>query len=103
MRLSLLAVCAANLHTQLAWALQPGRSRTLSGLSPRRVQCEASKASDVDLTSDQFLNTHVFCNVELNGNNLETVGFDMDFTLAQYNEEYVHRVFPAMAYLTMLD
>jgi hypothetical protein len=25
----------------------------------------------------------IFCNVELNGENLEAVGFDMDFTLAQ--------------------
>jgi hypothetical protein len=27
----------------------------------------------------------IFCNVELNGENLEAVGFDMDFTLAQVN------------------
>eukprot|EP01038_Epipyxis_sp_PR26KG_P004190 gene4190-5961_t len=30
----------------------------------------------------------VFCNVELNCQNLEAVGFDMDFTLAQYNEDF---------------
>lgn len=29
------------------------------------------------------LNQQIFCNVELNGENLEAVGFDMDFTLAQ--------------------
>ena len=30
----------------------------------------------------------IFCNVELNGNSVEAVGFDMDFTLAQYNDEF---------------
>lgn len=30
----------------------------------------------------------VFCNVELNLGSLEAVGFDMDFTLAQYNEAF---------------
>lgn len=29
------------------------------------------------------MNSQIFCNVELNANNLEAVGFDMDFTLAQ--------------------
>jgi DNA mismatch repair ATPase MutL len=29
------------------------------------------------------LSQQIFCNVELNGENLEAVGFDMDFTLAQ--------------------
>lgn len=31
------------------------------------------------------LSQQIFCNVELNGDNLEAVGFDMDFTLAQVN------------------
>jgi len=31
------------------------------------------------------LNSQIFCNVELNCEHLEAVGFDMDFTLAQYN------------------
>jgi len=30
----------------------------------------------------------IFCNRELNGENLEAVGFDMDFTLAQYNTAF---------------
>lgn len=30
----------------------------------------------------------LFCNVELNGDGLEAVGFDMDFTLAQYNDNF---------------
>jgi len=30
----------------------------------------------------------VFCNVELNGAQLQSVGFDMDFTLAQYNTAF---------------
>ena len=30
----------------------------------------------------------LFCNVELNGDRLEAVGFDMDFTLAQYNDDF---------------
>jgi hypothetical protein len=28
----------------------------------------------------------VFCNVELNGEHIDAVGFDMDFTLAQVNK-----------------
>ena len=34
------------------------------------------------------LRTQIFCNIELNSENLEAVGFDMDFTLAQYNEAF---------------
>jgi 5' nucleotidase family len=34
------------------------------------------------------LGHQIFCNVELNAGNLEAVGFDMDFTLAQYNEAF---------------
>jgi len=34
------------------------------------------------------LERQIFCNVELNGANIEAVGFDMDFTLAQYNEAF---------------
>lgn len=34
------------------------------------------------------LGNQIFCNVELNAENLEAVGFDMDFTLAQYNEAF---------------
>jgi HAD superfamily 5'-nucleotidase-like hydrolase len=32
--------------------------------------------------------TQIFCNVELNGNSIDAVGFDMDFTLAQYNDAF---------------
>jgi HAD superfamily 5'-nucleotidase-like hydrolase len=34
------------------------------------------------------LSQQIFCNVELKGSYLEAIGFDMDFTLAQYNEEF---------------
>ena len=34
------------------------------------------------------LPSQIFVNVELNGEQLESVGFDMDFTLAQYNEAF---------------
>jgi len=38
---------------------------------------------------DNFdLPSQIFVNVELNGEQLESVGFDMDFTLAQYNEAF---------------
>ncbi len=30
----------------------------------------------------------IFCNREMHGKNIEAVGFDMDFTLAQYNEAF---------------
>lgn len=34
------------------------------------------------------LKSQVFCNVELNCEHIEAVGFDMDFTLAQYNQAF---------------
>jgi len=34
------------------------------------------------------LSTQIYCNVELNADYIEAVGFDMDFTLAQYNEAF---------------
>ena len=39
-------------------------------------------------SSTEIPHTQIYCNVELNGANLEAIGFDMDFTLAQYNEEF---------------
>ena len=36
--------------------------------------------------SGPHINTSIFCNVELNGANLQAVGFDMDFTLAQVSK-----------------
>lgn len=35
------------------------------------------------LSADDTFNSTIFCNVELNCANLEAIGFDMDFTLAQ--------------------
>ena len=40
------------------------------------------------LSNSQSLNHTVFCNVELNCVNLEAIGFDMDYTLAQYKESF---------------
>ena len=39
-------------------------------------------------TGSVGLERQIFCNVELNGATIEAVGFDMDFTLAQYNEAF---------------
>ena len=36
----------------------------------------------------ELINRKVFCNVELNGESIEAVGFDMDFTLAQYKQAF---------------
>lgn len=36
---------------------------------------------------EEELTKQIYCNVELNGNYLDAVGFDMDFTLAQVREE----------------
>ena len=41
-----------------------------------------------DDSREQNLRTQIFCNIELNCENLEAIGFDMDFTLAQYNEAF---------------
>ena len=43
--------------------------------------------------SDNSLNKKIFCNVELNGQSVEAVGFDMDFTLAQVILYYIIYLF----------
>eukprot|EP01035_Chromulina_nebulosa_P018611 gene18611-24340_t len=56
---------------------------TLSSLSPEAEQI-AKKFND----KSKSLKQQVFCNIELNGEAIEAVGFDMDFTLAQYKEDF---------------
>jgi len=41
-----------------------------------------------ELKSNVDLSSQIYCNVEMNADYIEAVGFDMDFTLAQYNEEF---------------
>ena len=62
-----------------------------------RQQCDNSllvlrMSSDIEQfeTADRgdLLKRQLFCNVELNGEHLDAIGFDMDFTLAQYNEAF---------------
>lgn len=58
---------------------------------PQQRHGSASSASGdgaKERLSLSALQRQIFCNVELNGSNLEAVGFDMDFTLAQYNEAF---------------
>eukprot|EP01041_Mallomonas_annulata_P005744 gene5744-11613_t len=43
-------------------------------------------SNEIDAEFD--LEHQIFCNRELNGEQLQAVGFDMDFTLAQYNEAF---------------
>lgn len=42
------------------------------------------------VSTDDTFNTTIFCNVELNCANLEAVGFDMDFTLAQVRDAMIY-------------
>lgn len=57
------------LHSQLNMNNQNSDSSSLS-------------TSNFDSSSNS-LSKKIFCNVELNGQSVEAVGFDMDFTLAQ--------------------
>ena len=55
-----------------------------------------SKSQSIQMTisnSDNSLNKKIFCNVELNGQSVEAVGFDMDFTLAQVILYYIIYLF----------
>jgi HAD superfamily 5'-nucleotidase-like hydrolase len=50
-----------------------------------------SALNSVDKSHQEFVSSlkhQIFCNVELNGEAIEAVGFDMDYTLAQYNTEF---------------
>ena len=65
-------------------------------IAPKRKKARAnqSNGSDIAVTISEAppapdaYKRQLFCNVELNGNGLEAVGFDMDFTLAQYNDDF---------------
>jgi 5' nucleotidase family len=58
------------------------RNSKFSAQSLKRTCLNVQVAPGPDLANQ------IFCNVELNAANLEAVGFDMDFTLAQYNEAF---------------
>ncbi len=54
-------------------------------LRMRAIEREQFNLSD---KPEDILKRQLFCNVEMNGESLDAVGFDMDFTLAQYNEAF---------------
>lgn len=62
---------ASSLHPSAKGLVSHQRFRTKS------LQSQLLVPQHLDLSQQ------IFCNVELNGENLEAVGFDMDFTLAQ--------------------
>lgn len=74
------------------------RKGSKRGSGRGRKSARSSAVSDVDThdgiravtpePSPDAYKRQIFCNVELNGNSVEAVGFDMDFTLAQYNDEF---------------
>ena len=74
------------------------RKGSKRGSGRGRKSARSSAVSDVDThdgiravtpePSPDAYKRQIFCNVELNGNSVEAVGFDMDFTLAQYNNEF---------------
>ena len=50
-----------------------------------------TKVYDTPYNDDELFETFqnsIFCNRELNGATIEAIGFDMDFTLAEYNEAF---------------
>lgn len=62
-----------------------GRS---AGIQRKFVQSAEGGSSQKFFVGGPHLNNSVFCNVELNGANLQAVGFDMDFTLAQVRSNF---------------
>jgi hypothetical protein len=79
----LFGICLAALFSGRAIAFKPSFQRIVK--PPRIPVCRAQIPSshvslDLGLTD---LSQQIYCNVELNGANLEAVGFDMDYTLAQ--------------------
>jgi hypothetical protein len=62
-----------------------GRS---AGIQRKFVLSAEGGSSQKFFVGGPQLNNSVFCNVELNGANLQAVGFDMDFTLAQVRSNF---------------
>lgn len=83
-----------NSISTLAIAHISGRARALR----RQFMAVSEGTHDQDFNTDYnlrrytrenfVLENQIFCNRELNGEQLEAIGFDMDFTLAQYNEAF---------------
>lgn len=65
---------------------QSSSSQTFSSSFPTTAIGTDFEAPTYKYVGGPHINTSIFCNVELNGANLQAVGFDMDFTLAQYTE-----------------
>ena len=95
MRLPLIAAWVSGAASLGTWkqkriGARDGISK-VGGVVPHRPMASAADSAggeEQQHTTLTSLQRQIFCNVELNGANLEAVGFDMDFTLAQYNEEF---------------
>jgi hypothetical protein len=68
--------------TVISLAAKASDKQELEALQARSKTLFDKLLEDIDITRN------VFCNVELNCTNIEAIGFDMDFTLAQYNQEF---------------
>jgi len=75
-----------------SYSFHSGYSHFLTIPSIKNLYSIPSKSQSIQMTtsnSDNSLNKKIFCNVELNGQSVEAVGFDMDFTLAQVILYYI--------------
>jgi 5'-nucleotidase len=96
---------SATMRMRPAQTLRPYLSRDIQEYSRSRSSSSSSTclqaaatvpgtvtaATDADHSHENHikrLKQQIFCNIELNGEALDAVGFDMDFTLAQYNEAF---------------
>lgn len=80
--LALISLIVISTHISLVSSFAPFSHTKLSAHVSKRTRLDAQVVPGPDLANQ------IFCNVELNAANLEAVGFDMDFTLAQYNEAF---------------
>lgn len=77
------------LHIQFVESYQYSNGKFLfsysstNNINSRSVKSSSKLYSQALVPQHLDLTQQIFCNVELNGENLEAVGFDMDFTLAQ--------------------
>jgi hypothetical protein len=87
--LLLVVISLSALQLKTSFRLNLWSTNLLQGFSTKRPFCRSRVHPRILNSHRQLhvggpnLNQSIFCNVELNATNLQAVGFDMDFTLAQ--------------------
>lgn len=82
----LLAFISMHVFLELTLALHIDMQQTRRDVNSKTAL--SSLPSQAIVGVEDNLQRKVFCNREVNGQKIDAVGFDMDFTLAQYNSEF---------------